>query len=97
MPHGVSRCPAHAVQREHSRANYDVRRWYRTARWSRLRADVLNENPLCVDCTQEQRVQVATEVDHKVPHRGDPVMFWDRANLQGMCASHHSAKTARGE
>lgn len=29
-------------------------------------------------------------VDHRIPHRGDQVLFWDRSNWQTLCASHHS-------
>ena len=27
----------------------------------------------------------ATVVDHVVPHRGDPVLFWDESNWQSQC------------
>ena len=33
--------------------------------------------------------------DHKVPHRGNPRLFWDEANLQTLCkACHDSVKQA---
>ena len=35
-----------------------------------------------------------TEVDHIVPLEDGGAMF-DEANLQGLCKSHHSSKTAR--
>jgi hypothetical protein len=34
-------------------------------------------------------------VDHKIPHRGDEQLAFDRANLQAMCKPHHDGKTAR--
>lgn len=34
-------------------------------------------------------------VDHKVPHRGNAELFWDRENWQGLTKSCHDAKTAR--
>lgn len=36
----------------------------------------------------------ATDVDHitRIEEGGDP---WDETNLQGLCHSHHSQKTAR--
>jgi 5-methylcytosine-specific restriction enzyme A len=37
---------------------------------------------------------VATTVDHTVPHRGNETLFWDRGNLKAMSAAHHSRKTA---
>ena len=34
---------------------------------------------------------MATLVDHKTPHRGDPERFWDQEkNWQGLCATCHS-------
>jgi 5-methylcytosine-specific restriction protein A len=73
-----------------------ARRWYYTAQWKALREDVLNANPLCVDCQAEGRVSRATEIDHIVRHQGQAEAFFDRANVQGLCASHHSMKTRRG-
>jgi 5-methylcytosine-specific restriction protein A len=32
--------------------------------------------------------------DHIVPHRGDPALLWDPANLQALCARCHNRKTA---
>jgi 5-methylcytosine-specific restriction enzyme A len=88
------RCATHAVTREHQRHNYDIRRWYRTARWRTLRAQVLDENPLCVECTTPT---IATAVDHIRRHQGNAALFFDRSNLQGLCARHHGAKTGSGE
>jgi 5-methylcytosine-specific restriction protein A len=90
-------CAQHARRREHQRGNFDVRRWYRQARWMALRAQVLGDNPLCVDCQKEQRVTIATEVHHKVKPGGDPRLFFNRENLEGLCKAHHSAHTAKGE
>lgn len=90
-------CQQHAVVREHQRVNFDVRRWYRTVRWKILRRSVLMDQPICPECERAGEVVPATEVDHIVPHRGDAVLFWDKANLQGLCHQHHGAKTGRGE
>lgn len=91
------RCATHAVQQEHQRPNYDVRRWYRTARWKALRALVLLEEPTCEECWQEGHVEPNTDVHHREKHHGDMALFFDRAKLQGLCHAHHSAHTARGE
>ncbi len=32
----------------------------------------------------------AEVVDHINPHMGDPTLFWDPTNLQGLCGSHDS-------
>lgn len=83
-------CPQHGV-----RTNRDVRRWYCTARWSRLRQQV------CVDqayaCAQCGQVQLQLEVDHIRKHEGDAGLFWNRENLQALCSTCHTRKTRRGE
>ncbi|MDH5612202.1 MAG: HNH endonuclease [Gammaproteobacteria bacterium] len=66
--------------------------------WQKAREGFLRKHPLC-ECDECQagvkRVMAATVVDHKVPHRGDKVLFWDRNNWQAMAASCHNKKTAR--
>jgi 5-methylcytosine-specific restriction protein A len=57
----------------------------------------LASHPLCVECEKEGRVEAATLVDHKVPHRGDSRLLRDWNNLQSLCDRHHNEKTARGE
>lgn len=91
------KCPRHTVEQEHGRTNWVVRRWYRTARWFRLRDQVKVEEPYCRECLAEGRRERTEHVDHIEPHRGDAVLFWSRANLQGLCAQHHGRKTSRGE
>ena len=85
------------MKREHDRDLWEVRKWYRTKRWYAMRDDVLRANPYCVHCQEAGRVTAATEVDHIRKHAGSVVLFWDRANLQGLCKAHHASKTAKGE
>lgn len=61
-------------------------------KWQQAREGYLRKHPICVKC---DRLTVATEVDHIIPHKGDMVLFWDRSNWQSLCKSHHSEKTAR--
>lgn len=63
---------------------------YQNSRWRLLRARVLRDSPLCVYCEQAGRVTAATVVDHIRPHRGDLALFWERANLQPLCATCHN-------
>lgn len=91
------RCEAHALppRQESDRDDVAVRRWYRTARWTRLRLAVLVDAAYtCADCGA---VQLRLEVDHIRKHRGHPDRFWDRGNLQALCPTCHQAKTMRGE
>lgn len=61
------------------------------ARWQRERKEFLRqpENVLCVMCWAEGNAKAATVVDHKVPHRGDEELMWDRTNWQPLCKAHH--------
>jgi 5-methylcytosine-specific restriction protein A len=79
------------------RSNDDVRVWYHTPRWRQLRARFLRYHPTCpgfgpfVGCGRP-----TTDVDHRVPHRGDPALFWDPTNLDAYCHQCHAVKTGRG-
>lgn len=66
-------------------------------RWRKVRLAFLRDHPLCCACEAMGMIVVATEVDHKIPHRGDEQLFWSDTNLQSLCKRCHSAKTGRGE
>jgi len=74
--------------------------WYHIARWRHhvwgLRSRALAASPLCSECRRTGHVVEATEVDHIVPHRGDPALFWSSTNVQALCKRHHDEKTNRG-
>lgn len=94
VPRG-ERCPAHALQKEHNRTNLDVRKWYYTERWAALRLQVfVDQDYRCADCGH---VTLELEAHHIIRHHGDPALFWDRANIRGLCKPCHSARTGRGE
>lgn len=90
------RCPQHSTQQRANRAGH---RWYGLAKWYHpaygLRWRTLRTYPLCVDCLAEGKMEPSTEVDHVIPHRGNARLFWDPANLRGLCRRHHSEKTRR--
>jgi len=37
----------------------------------------------------------ANVVDHRVPHRGDMTVFWDRSLWDSLCTHHHSSEKQR--
>lgn len=81
-------CDKHKqVYRDERESSY--KRGY-NSKWRKDRAEWLAKHPFCVVCNS-----IATEVDHKTPHKGDMKLFWDKTNWQSMCSSCHSAKTAR--
>ena len=67
-------------------------------KWQQAREQFLREHPLC-ECPEckagELRVIVATVVDHRIPHKGDKKLFWDRKNWQAMSKPCHDKKTAK--
>lgn len=67
------------------------------SRWQKAREGFLRSHPLCMcpDCDAGRlRVRAAVVVDHKIPHRGDKQLFWDRNNWQSMAKDCHDKKTA---
>jgi len=58
--------------------------------WQRLRASVLNGEPLCRHCAARGLVTEATDVDHVSGDPGDN----SSENLQPLCHECHSRKTA---
>ncbi|WP_312056850.1 HNH endonuclease [Acinetobacter courvalinii] len=66
-------------------------------RWQKARERFLRSNPLCVYCKASGRVEVATVVDHIIPHRGDQDIFWDESQWQSLCVSCHSSVKQREE
>ena len=94
------KCPAHASRaaaRLERPAYALAHRWYKSARWQRLRREVLYTEPLCRSCLARGRKTPTREIDHIVKHDNNPGRFWDRANLQGLCKPCHTIKTARGQ
>lgn len=97
IPSGTSRCAEHARQHRHAANTRGLHHLYRTARWARVKAYFRAEQPLCVACEAEGHIRPWDQLDHIIPHGGDLELFWDLDNLQGLCATHHSAKTRRGQ
>lgn len=88
-----SHCRVHAARAERLSPLFNVRRWYRTSRWFALRARVLRRQRWCPLCEVDDLQTKTTDCDHIVPHRGDPALFWDETNLQGLCKRHHAQKS----
>jgi 5-methylcytosine-specific restriction protein A len=94
---GSSRCEKHPprVDKRHvdQRRGTTSERGYGWA-WQKARAAFLSSHPLCAEHERQGRVVAASVVDHRIPHRGDQRLFWDRSNWQPLCKSCHDTKTA---
>jgi 5-methylcytosine-specific restriction protein A len=77
---------------EDARKHTPERMMYSTPAWRKLRAMVLREES---ECATPGCIHPARVVDHIRPHRGDPALFFDRANLQALCKRCHDQKTAK--
>ena len=66
-------------------------------RWQRVSKAFLRKHPLCEcqDCKRLGEIKAATVVDHKIPHKGDMKLFWNRNNWQAMAKECHDHKTAK--
>ena len=78
-------CEAVKKGKERERREKRGKRVYDTTQWKKTRKAKLSANPLCEHCGY-----IATEVDHKDGCNTN--MNWD--NLQSLCKSCHSRKTA---
>lgn len=70
------------------------RAWYQTERWAKLRdAILLRDLYTCqmsgVLLTRGKGDPTSATIDHIIPHRGDPALFWDESNLWAVCAQMH--------
>lgn len=69
-------------------------------KWQTAREDFLRKHPLCQcpDCDEgRKRVRASSVVDHKIPHRGDLKLFWDRKNWQALAKQCHDSWKQRLE
>jgi 5-methylcytosine-specific restriction enzyme A len=79
-----------------ARAQGRWRDWYKTARWQKLRLEILDR-----DLYTCQRTGVlligkypapdSPVVDHVKTHRGDERLFWDRDNLMAVSKAYHDS------
>lgn len=63
------------------------------SRWRKASKLYLRYNPLCRYCEREGKLIAAEVVDHRIPHRGDRILFWDESNWQPLCKRCHDRKT----
>ena len=67
---------------------------YSTAKWRRLKRQILKENPYCSRCGIGEKDSVL-EVHHIIPPRGAEDLFFDENNLISICQQCHRIITAQ--
>ena len=94
-----------STERERSqrrRQDHDWRGWYGKAEWQKLRLEILKRDKYICQVTGERLsgrypAPNSPVVDHKIPHRGDPALFWDPGNLQAVSKQYHDTEKQRLE
>lgn len=99
-PRFGSAVPVTRQGRDRERDQREWRKWYKTARWQRLRMTVLVRDLFTCQWPGCGRIEADTSklvADHREPHRGDEAMFWDADNLQCLCKPCHDSRKQRAE
>lgn len=70
------------------------RKWYKTARWQKLRREILARDGWTCQATGVPLVGKypapnSPVVDHRRPHRGSECLFWDASNLWTVSKDYH--------
>ncbi|KQX55472.1 HNH endonuclease [Ensifer sp. Root954] len=81
--------PARLAERDR---NVGWRKWYKTARWQKLRMQVLKRDLFTCQMVGCGRIEANTSqlvADHKIRHQGEEHLFWDENNLQCLCKPCH--------
>lgn len=91
--------PVDEAERSRQRdATVGIRQAYKTARWQRLRWQVLERDMFtCGICGRVEAVTSRLVADHRKPHRGVEALFWDEANLWCLCKACHDGAKQREE
>ena len=83
---------------QHQKKSWDIKRkynpFYSSKAWKRLSKVFRQRHPFCIECKKKGRDTLTTHTDHiiAIEDGGAPL---DWKNLQPLCTSHHSSKTAK--
>ncbi|TKT78410.1 hypothetical protein [Aquamicrobium sp. LC103] len=97
LTHRIGASPKNELERDRQRINSSPwRAWYKTAEWQRLRRRILQRDLYTcqktgVLLTGKHPAPNSPVVDHVKPHRGDPELFWDEANLMAVSKAYHDS------
>ena len=65
--------------------------------WARASARYKQLHPICIGCLAVSKLSKTDVVDHIVPHKGNPALFWNENNWQPLCRWHHDVVKQRIE
>jgi 5-methylcytosine-specific restriction endonuclease McrA len=101
-PSRIGRPPVQGVAPKRNRNTAHWRAWYSTARWQALRLKVfVRDNYTCQRtgalCAGTHPAPDSPTANHKVPHRGNPALFWDEDNIETVTKEVHDTLIQREE
>jgi len=86
---------AHKKKRDERARNKAPDKFLLSSRWKKLREKKLSDSPVCEQCKKRGVIVPGREVDHIKPRSERPDLSLSIDNLQTLCKSCHSRKTAR--
>ncbi|CCB64068.1 AAA family ATPase [Hyphomicrobium sp. MC1] len=105
LPSRLSAAPKPAAtrqERERNRLNeregaVACRAWYHSSRWQRLRLEIFKRDLYVCQATGiilggTHPAPNSPVCDHKIPHNGDPELFWSPSNLWTVSKHFHDSK-----
>jgi 5-methylcytosine-specific restriction endonuclease McrA len=92
----LGRAQGEKAREQHRYRMQPWRAWYNTTRWARLRRQAFERDlytcqrsgEICAGTGNDPNSPVA---NHKVPHHGDPVLFWDINNIETVTKRIHDS------
>lgn len=76
------------------------REWYKTKRWRELRWEVLVRDRFTCQYKGCGKLEVDSSkliAHHKIPHKGNSKLFFDKENLQTVCKDCHDGPISSEE
>jgi 5-methylcytosine-specific restriction protein A len=86
----------------HLDAQQPWRAWYKTARWQKLKLQVhIRDGYICqrtrILCLGKHPAPDSPVANHKTPHKGDSILFWDIENIETIAKSVHDGEVQAQE
>lgn len=95
MPRRLASAPLDRRDRDRQRDAQPWRRWYKTARWQKLRWRVLVRDLFTCQWPGCGKIEADTSklhADHKVRHEGDEARFFDENGIETLCEHCHNSR-----
>ncbi|MDQ0558321.1 5-methylcytosine-specific restriction endonuclease McrA [Rhizobium mesoamericanum] len=94
LPPLIGRAKGEKARDQHRRQTQPWRAWYNTARWERLRRQAFERDlytcqrsgEMCAGTGNDPNSPVA---NHRIPHHGNPSLFWDIDNIETVTKRIH--------